>query len=50
MVDTIHVAPLATPTNNDGQYATEVVGIWTVGIVPPLTLCADLLATTAGHC
>jgi len=53
MVDTVHVATLATLIINDGQCATEVVGSWTVGIVPQVTLSADLsltaVDTTTGH-
>jgi len=54
LVDTVHVATLATLINNEGECATEAVGSWTVGIVPQVTLSADLsltaVDTTTGHC
>jgi len=42
MVVTVDVATLGTPTNNGARFDPAELGTWTVGIVPPLTRCADL--------
>ena len=42
MVATVDVATLGTPTNNGARFDPVELGTWTVGIVPPLTRCADL--------
>jgi len=41
-VATVDVATLETPTNNGARFDPAELGTWTVGIVPPLTRCADL--------
>jgi len=42
MVAAMDAATLGTPTNNGAQFDPAELGTWTVGIVPPLTRCADL--------
>jgi len=42
MVVTVDVASLGTPTKNGAHFGPAELGTMTMGIVPPLTRCADL--------